>query len=215
MKISLPYGRNKSVILRDQEIFLLVAIILLVMGGLIYGANRLVKLYSNDTSKDSVEISYVDQSNNVPDDYNIVNLEDVADSNLDLPERRVIDPSTNANNTRQRYNTDNSEECQKIANQQKVEIDALNSQIVEQLRIMKVIIGNSSLDSAIYGYGGTTTGLLNQSQINSTFDQANNRANALIEELGIVKRSYRDKYLALDNGNSPSCSAIMRAQLGG
>lgn len=109
---------------------------------------------------------------------------------------------------------DNSAKCISINAQEQTALSALNAQIVQQLQIMKAIIGNSSIDNEILAHGGDINQMLSQSEINETFNQANDTANSLITQYSSTKENYQNQMLALVNSNSPSCSSILKSQLG-
>lgn len=125
-----------------------------------------------------------------------------------------IAPQKSAQATTTPQQPDNSSQCTSIAAQEKTALDSLNNQIVQQLQIMKTIIGNNSIDNQILSRGGDVNQIVSQSQITESFNQASDSANALINQYSTTKESYQNQMLALLNSSSPGCSAILKSQLG-
>lgn len=86
--------------------------------------------------------------------------------------------------------------CNTISSQETSDLDALNTQIVQQLQVMKSLIGNSSLDSSILARGGSVSEVLAQSSINESFNTASANADTLIAQYTSDKQGYQDQLLA-------------------
>jgi len=110
--------------------------------------------------------------------------------------------------------TDNSAKCSSMATTGNANLESLQSQITEQLQIMKAIIGNSSLDNEILSYGGNLSQIIGQSEITESFNQADANATSLINQYSSAKSSLIDQLIGLNNGTSPGCTAALKPLVG-
>lgn len=89
----------------------------------------------------------------------------------------------------------NTAQCNSILNAGEADLNSLNTQITQQLAIMKQIIGNSSADTQIDGSG--TQGMIDQSQTTESFNQANDEVNTLTNQLSSDRENYVNQLIGL------------------
>lgn len=106
-------------------------------------------------------------------------------------------PTSPTTSTRIAAPPDNTAQCNSLVSQKQADLDSLNSQIVQQLQIIKSIIGSSTIDNEILQFGGNPNEVVSQSGITESFNQASTQASSLISQLSADKSSYDDQLIGL------------------